>query len=336
VSSATQTLSSRFDPKLLAALEGLDFKARYVMEGFLSGLHDSPYHGFSVEFSDYRNYQPGDDLRHLDWRLYARSDRLCIKRYMQETNVRFYVVCDTSASMKYRGTTAWASKFECAKILSGALTWFLLRQNDAAGMVTLSNLESNVSSVGRVSSRAVKNLKSASIKRGAGTPATPAPSFIRPSQRPNQFGLILRELELLQPAGGACLADLLQHTIRLVHRRSVILFFSDLLEPSEDVALGFKQLRFHGHEVIIFQILDHDELEFPFQDPKIFEDLETGARRAVSPQAAREKYLARFNAFMASYKELFRSLEMAHCLVRTDQNPWHALAMFLAERKRFK
>jgi uncharacterized protein (DUF58 family) len=334
--SPTQTLSQRFDPKLLAALEGLDFKARYVMEGFLSGLHDSPFHGFSVEFSDYRNYQPGDDLRHLDWRLYARSDRLCIKRYMQETNVRFYIVCDTSASMKYRGSGAWASKFECAKILSGALTWFLLRQNDAAGMVTLSNSEPLSRGVERASPRAAKP---SPLKRLAGTLAPSvhlAPQFIRPSQRPNQFGLILRELENLQPSGGACLSELLQHTIRLVHRRSVILFFSDLLEPSEEVALGFKQLRFHGHEVVIFQILDRDELEFPFADPKIFEDLETGARRAVNPQAAREKYLSRFNAFMGAYKELFRSLEMAHCLVRTDQNPWHALAMFLAERKRFK
>jgi uncharacterized protein (DUF58 family) len=329
MASANESLSQRFDPKLLAALEGLDFKARYVMEGFLSGLHDSPFHGFSVEFSDYRNYQPGDDLRHLDWRLYARNDRLCIKRYMQETNVRFYIVCDTSASMKYRGATAWASKFECAKILSGALTWFLLRQNDAAGMVTLSNSASPSASAGeRVRVRG--SLRSSH----ANTP--PAPRFIRPSQRPNQFGLILRELELLQPSGGARLSELLEHTIRLVHRRSVILFFSDLLEPSEEVALGFKQLRFHGHEVIIFQILDRDELEFPFQDPKIFEDLETGSRRAVSPQTAREKYLSRFTAFMASYKELFRSLEMPHCLVRTDQNPWHALAMFLAERKRFK
>jgi uncharacterized protein (DUF58 family) len=330
VPSPTQTLSQRFDPKLLAALEGLDFKARYVMEGFLSGLHDSPFHGFSVEFSDYRNYQPGDDLRHLDWRLYARSDRLCIKRYMQETNVRFYIVCDTSASMKYRGSSAWASKLECAKILSGALTWFLLRQNDAAGMVTLSNARS-----ASLSPSDGERARVRGFSRGA-PPVHLAPQFIRPSQRPNQFGLILRELENLQPSGGACLAELLQHTIRLVHRRSVILFFSDLLEPSEEVALGFKQLRFHGHEVIIFQILDRDELEFPFQDPKIFEDLESGARRAINPQAAREKYLSRFNAFMAAYEELFRSLEMAHCLVRTDQNPWHALAMFLAERKRFK
>src|SRR6185436_13423389 len=280
--STTQTLSERFDPKLLAALEGLDFKARYVMEGFLSGLHDSPFHGFSVEFSDYRNYQPGDDLRHLDWRLYARSDRLCIKRYMQETNVRFYVVCDTSGSMSYRGGSAWGSKLECARVLAAALTWFLLKQNDAAGMVSLSPSE------------------------GKGGPS--APEFIRPSQRPNQFGVMLRQLEVLRASGGACLSELLQHTVRLVHRRSVILFFSDLLEPSDEVALGFKQLRFHGHEVINFQILDGDELEFPFTEPKVFEDLETGVRRIVSPASAREKYLARFKGFMTAYDELFRSL----------------------------
>jgi uncharacterized protein (DUF58 family) len=301
--TTAQTLSERFDPKMLAALEGLDFKARYVMEGFLSGLHDSPFHGFSVEFSDYRNYQPGDDLRHLDWRLYARSDRLCIKRYMQETNVRFYVVCDTSASMEYRGSAAWGSKLECAKVLAAALSWFLLRQNDAAGMVTPDG------------KRAV-------------------PEFIRPSQRPNQFGLMLRQLEILQPAGGACLSQLLHHTARLVHRRSVILLFSDLLEPSEEVALGFKQLRFHGHEVLIFQVLDRDEIEFPFTQAGLFEDVETGSRRLVSPTAARQRYLTRFNAFMDAYRELFRSLEMSRCLVRTDENPWRALALFLTARKR--
>lgn len=303
--TATQTLSERFDPKMLAALEGLDFKARYVMEGFLTGLHDSPFHGFSVEFSDYRNYQPGDDLRHLDWRLYARNDRLCIKRYMQETNVRFYIICDTSASMEYRGATAWGSKLECAKVLAAALSWFLLKQNDAAGMVTVSGADN-------------------------------APEFIRPSQRPNQFGIMLRQLDQLKAAGGACLSQLLQHTVRLVHRRSVILFFSDLLEPSEEVALGFKQLRFHGHEVIVFQILDRDETEFPFTEGKIFEDLETGVRRIVNPSAVRDKYLARLTAFMAAYRDLFRSLEMPHCVMHTDDNPWRALALFLSERKRLK
>src|SRR5947207_7678578 len=188
--TATQSFAERFDPRVLAALEGLDFKARYVMEGFLSGLHDSPFHGFSVEFSDYRNYQPGDDLRRLDWRLYARSDRLCIRRYMQETNARFYVICDTSASMGYRGSAAWGSKLDCAKILAAALTWFLLKQNDAAGMLTL--------------------------------PADgQAPQFIRPSQKPSQFGLLLRQLDSLAAGGGTCLANLLGHAVRLVHRRSV-------------------------------------------------------------------------------------------------------------------
>jgi len=303
MTTATQTLRERFDPRLLAALEGLDFKARYVMEGFLLGLHDSPFRGFSVEFSDYRNYQPGDDLRHLDWRLYARSDRLCIKRYMQETNARFYVVCDTSASMEYRGGMAWGSKLECAKVLAAAMTWFLLRQNDAGGMVSLKG-EAEV------------------------------PEFIRPSQRPTQFGLMLRQLESLTPSGGACLALLLQHAARLVHRRSIILFFSDLLEPSEEVSLGFKQLRFQGHEVVVFQILDRDEIEFPFTQDKIFEDLETGIRRSISPQEVRAKYQERFNSFMVGHYELFRALEIPHCVVRTDGNPWHALALFLAERKR--
>jgi uncharacterized protein (DUF58 family) len=300
-----KTLAQSFDPKTLAALEGLDFKARYVMEGFLSGLHQSPFHGFSVEFSDYRNYQPGDDLRHLDWRLFARSDRLCIKRYMQETNVRFYVIVDTSASMAYKGNAAWASKLDCARLLAAGLTWFLLRQNDAAGMITLG---------GR----------------------TGIPKFIRPSQRPSQFGLMLRQLEQLTPSGGACLAELLQHTVRLVHRRSVILLFSDLLEPSDELALGFKQLRFHGHECIVFQVLDRDETDFPFTEPRVFHDLETAYERSINPTAVREKYLQRFGQFMEAYRELFRGLEMAHCVVHTDENPGRALAMFLRERKRYK
>jgi uncharacterized protein (DUF58 family) len=299
------TLSERFDPRMLAALEGLDLKARYVMEGFLNGLHDSPFHGFSVEFSDYRNYQPGDDLRRLDWRLYARNDDLCIKRYMQETNVRFYVICDTSASMNYRGAAAWGSKLDCAKVTAGALTWLMLRQNDAAGLVMLGGEDG-------------------------------APEFIRPSQRPNQFGLMLRHLERLNAHGGACLSKLLGHAARLVQRRSIILFFSDLLEPSEEVALGFKQLRFLGHELLVFQVLDRDEMEFPFEESNIFEDLETGRRRVVSPAAARARYLARFEQFMEGHRELFRSLEAPLCVVRTDESPWNALAMFLAERKRLK
>ena len=304
MSAAQKSLGERFNPQLLASLQGLSFKARYLMEGYLNGLHNSPFHGFSVEFSDYRRYQPGDDLRHLDWRLYARSDRLCIKQHMQETNVRFYIVCDTSASMEYRGDTAWGSKLDCAKALAAASSWFLLRQNDAAGLVALQGPQA-------------------------------APEFIRPSQKPSQLGLVLRKLEALYGNGGACLSSLLQHAARLVHRRSVILFFSDLLEPSEEVALGFKQLKVLGHELIVFQILDRDELEVPFSEGKVFEDLETGERRLVAPDAAiRAKYLERFREFQASYEQLFQRLEIPNCVVRTDQDPSAALALFLSERRR--
>jgi uncharacterized protein (DUF58 family) len=298
-----QSLAQHFDPQLLAGLKGLDFKARYVMEGFLNGLHGSPFHGFSVEFSEYRRYQPGDDLRHLDWRLVARSDRLCVKRYMQETNLRFYLVCDTSASMEYRGATAWGSKLECAKVLGAALTWFLLRQNDAAGMLI----------PGRQAD---------------------SPQLIRPSQKPSQLALVLRELENLKVSEGASLLSLLQHASRLIQRRSLILFMSDLLEPSEEIARVFKHLKFMGHEVIVFQTLDRDEIEFPFKTGAIFEDLESGQRRAVGPEAVRNHYLDRFERFMTEYRELFQKIEVPHCVVRTDQSPSVALAMFLNERRR--
>ena len=304
-SSSRSSLIEQFDPKTLAAIEGLDLKARYVMEGFLTGLHRSPFHGFSVEFSDYRNYQPGDDLRHLDWRLYARSDRLCIKRYMQETNVRFYVICDTSASMDYRGTDAWGSKLDVARILTGALTWFMLRQNDAAGMVTLSA-------------------------------DTDVPEFIRPSQRSSQFGLMLRHLESLRPSGGERMAQLLEHAARLVHRMNISDHFSLFRLGAPQMTMGREQLRHQGHECILFQVLDRDEIEFPFTESRQFVDLESGARRVVNPELVRERYLQRFRAFMDEHERLFKSLEMPHCVVRTDESPWQALAMFLAERERLK
>lgn len=296
-------LSAWFDPGVLAALEGLDFQARYLMEGFLAGRHESPFHGFSVEFSDYRVYQPGDDLRHLDWRLYARSDRLYIKRYLEETNVRFYVICDTSASMAYRGATAWGTKLDVARLLAAAMSGFLLRQNDAAGLVTLAARDE-------------------------------APRFVRPSQQAAQLGLLLGHLNALEPAGGPRFARLLEHVVRLVHRRSVLLFFTDLLEPAAEIAHGFRQLRFDGHECLVFQVLDRDELEFPFTEPRVFEDLETGERRVVNPAVERARYRARFEAFMAAHLELFRGLEMPVCRVCTDESPGPALARFLEERRR--
>ena len=296
-------LIERFDPKVMSLLHTLDMKARYLVEGFLDGMHRSPFHGISVEFSEYRDYQPGDDLRHLDWQLYARSNRLGIKKYTQETNVRVYVVIDTSASMKYRGSEAWGSKLEVSKTLAVALTSMMLRQNDAVGLLTHQG-------------------------------QSEAAAFVRPSQKQSQFNTIIQQLQSLSAAGSAQLADLLQKMIRLIHRRSIVLFFSDLQEDSDGITEAFQQLRFLGHECMIFQVLDRDELEFPFSQPAVFRDLENGARRMVDPTAARAKYLKRFESFMAEYRNLFHSLEMPHCVVRTDTDPWEALTLFLKERRR--
>lgn len=296
-------LIDRFDPRVLSTLGGLDLKARYIVEGFLNGMHRSPFHGLSVEFSEYRDYQPGDDLRHLDWRLYARADRMCVKKYTQETNVRVYLVIDTSASMTYRGSDAWGSKLDVACTLAAALTHLMLGQNDAVGLLTINQGDDG-------------------------------PIFVRPSQKPSQFGRLLFHLQDLAAAGGPRLAALLANVVRLIHRRSIVLFFSDLLESAASIAPAFQQLRFDGHECHIFQVLDRDETEFPFDQGAVFQDLESGQRRSVDPAAVRQRYLERFARFMDEHRDLFRGLEMPHAVVATDHDPWAAMSMFLLERKR--
>ena len=168
----SSSLLSQFDPHLLEALSGLDVKARYLVEGFLQGLHESPFHGISVEFSEYREYQPGDDLRHLDWRLFARCDRPYVKKYTQETNVRVYILCDTSASMGYRGREAWGSKLDVARAAAAALCLLMIRQNDAVGLLSIA-------------------------------PGEQGAEYIRPSQKPSHFGSREGPEFRHGPAGGA-------------------------------------------------------------------------------------------------------------------------------------
>jgi uncharacterized protein (DUF58 family) len=302
---ATTTAQSpldTFDPTMLAALGTLELKARYFVEGFLHGIHPSPFHGFSVEFSEYRDYQPGDDLRHLDWRVYARSDRLVVKKFEAETNTSIYLLCDTSGSMAYGGRAAWSSKHGCMQMLSVALAWLMLHQNDAVGLLGLE-------------------------------PDGEAAIYLPPSQKPNQFSLLLQHAEGLESAGGERLARLLQRAGQIIRHRSILVLLSDLLEPADQLADAWKELRFRGHECLVFQILDRDEIDFPFEDPAIFEDLETASRHRVSPRAARARYLERFGAFMQQHARLLEDLEIPRVLVRTDGNPWEALAQYLIERR---
>lgn len=293
-----------FDARALGNLPGLEWKARYVMEGFLPGLHGSPFHGPSVEFRDYRDYQPGDDLRRLDWRLYARNDRLCVRRYEQETNARCYLLLDTSASMGYRGQAAWASKLEAARVLGLAVGFMLLGQSDAVGLLSVVAPE------------------------GAAAPVR----YVRPSQKPHQAGALVGELARLSPQGGPVLARLLGAAARIAHRRSLLVLLSDLLEPSEQVERELRRLRFDGHECVCLQVLDGDEVEFPFAEPAVFEDMETGERRRVAGSEVGPAYRARFAEFLSAWQELFLSLDVPHAVVRTDQDPGRALRRFFSRR----
>jgi uncharacterized protein (DUF58 family) len=300
-----RSLREDFNPALLSALGSFGLKAQYVVEGFLSGIHRSPFYGFSSEFSDYRDYQIGDDLRHLDWKLFARSDRLSIRRYTHETNLRLYLVCDTSASMAYRGSNAWASKMEASRLLAAAISWLVLRQNDGVGAISLDEADST-------------------------------PDFVRPSQGRSQFGLMLAHFQRLEPRGTECMAQLLDHAKRLIARRSMLVLISDFLEPAENLELPLKQLRHQGHECLLLQVLDPDELDFPFGGSHRFVDPETGEERTTVGESARATYLERFGAFMRRQKSVFDAMELSHVLMRTDENPWNVLSSFLMEREKHR
>lgn len=298
------------DARLLASLAALEWRARRVMEGFLGGRHRSPFQGLSAEFREYRPYQQGDDLRHLDWRLYARSDRLSVRRYEHETNLRAYLLVDSSASMAYRGARAPLSKLELACTLALALGLLLLRQQDAVGLLALD-----------------------APTHGA-LAAPPTLRYLGPAAHADQRAALLRALRGLEAGGDDRFATLLEHAARLARRRSLIVLVSDLLMPSDTLRSALARLRFAGHELACLHVLDPDELDFPFADIGEFEDPETGQRVAVDAAQARALYLARFDAARAAWTTLLRGLEIPQALVRTDADPATALAQVLHARRR--
>jgi uncharacterized protein (DUF58 family) len=317
--NAAAPRKERFDPKVLSALAGLQFRAKLIVEGYLSGINKSPFHGYSSEFREYREYQPGDDLRRLDWRLYARADRLCIRRYEQETNLQFYVVLDTSKSMLYGGSRAWCAKLDFACLLASSLTWLMLKQKDSAGLLMMEP----------------GALTGQRTLMGRKITTEPQLCYLKPSQKPSQLGQAFRHLEAISPMDCPCLGTLLDHSRRLIRRRGVILLISDLLDPTSDLKDHLEELRFLGHEILAFHVLDPDEQDFPFEDSSVFEDLENGVRRKINPNKARAKYQERLQNFLHEIRDFFQNLQISYHLMPTDGDPTNALAFFLAQRKLF-
>src|SRR4051794_1177388 len=238
-----RTGSALIDPQTLMRIKSLQMRARVAVEGFIKGIHRSPYHGFSVEFSEYREYTPGDDPRYLDWKLYARSDRYYVKRFEDETNLRCYLVLDTSRSMGYRSPALEYSKSDYARTVAATIAYFLSTQRDAVGLL---EFEDKIT------------------------------EYLPPRYRPGQLRRLFAALER-EPRGRATnLAEPLEQIAATVRKRGLIILISDLLAPTEMLRNRLGYLRSRGHDVVVLRILDPAELEFPFATPAMFHDVESG------------------------------------------------------------
>ncbi len=287
------------DSKAIMSLRSLELRARVVVEGFWSGLHRSPYHGFSVEFTEYRQYVPGDDPRYLDWRVFGRSDRYYIKKFEDETNLRCQLIVDQSRSMTFQ--SVGHSKAEYAATLAATLAYFLHRQGDAIGLLAFDD---------RVR------------------------EYLPPRHRRGHLRQLLLALE--HPASGRAtdLVSPLRHLAEIVHKRGLMVFISDFLAPIEALDRSLAALVAGGHEVVAFQILDPAEVDFTFDRQAMFEDLESGQTLFIDPAVARKDYVPRFEAHNAELRRRCQTHGVpVHRLLTTEPLAF-ALLAFLQERER--
>ena len=285
------------DPTVLSGLSNLELRARTVVEGFLSGLHKSPNRGFSVEFNDYRHYQRGDDMRHVDWKLYARSDKFYIKQYEDETNVRCVIVLDTSASMSY--SSGSVSKLNYGITLASALAYFIMRQRDAVGLITFDD--------------EVREYIPAKCRQ---------PHLMR----------ILRTLSQVESGQKTNAVKPLSDLAASLHKKSMVILITDLLDDEERVINTLQNLRGMGNDVITFQLMDDAELNFPFNEASEFIDMENDETYITSPAAIRSAYLENLNEFLTYCRKQCQSSGVDYCLLNTSEPLDEALSSYMTKR----
>lgn len=288
------------DPKALARINNLALLARGVVEGFITGLHGSPYKGFSIEFAEHRKYNPGDNPRHLDWRVLGRTDRLYIKQYEEETNLRAQILLDVSGSMAF-GEPPAIRKIQYASYLTAVLAYFMMRQQDAVGLTTFDS----------------------QIRLDM-----PARSS------PQHFDQMMKRLEAVQPGRGTDLGAILHRLADRFKRRCLIVLVSDLYDDPEAVDRAFHHFRAKRHEVIVFHVLDRAELEFPFPRTAEFVDMETGERLQVDPAYVREDYQRSIEEFLARYRRICADCRFDYVLADTTVPFDHMLSRYLEKRAR--
>jgi len=287
------------DPAVVARLAHLDVRARLVVEGFIAGMHRSPFHGFSVEFAEHRPYMPGDPLKNLDWKVLAKSDRYLVKQYTEETNLRAHLLLDLSGSMAFRSERASMSKLEYARSLAAALAYLMLGQQDAVGTMTFAD----------------KPLQ-----------------YVPPRSVRSHLDVVLKALATGQPEGRTRLGPALHELAERIKRRGLVVLLSDLLDSPADVLSGLQHFRHRNHEVIVFHILDPDEIEFPYTDASTFVDLETGAQLTTEPWEIAASYRQKLTAWRDQYARSCREQRIDYVPL-DSQTPFdRALLAYLEKR----
>lgn len=286
-------------PEVIKRIGRLEIRARHIVEGLLSGTHRSPYFGQSIEFLQHREYAPGDDLRRVDWKVWAKQDRLYVKQYEEDTNLRCCLLVDTSASMEY-GSGA-LTKCDYAITAASALAYLLLRQQDAVGCAVFDQ-----------SIRQTIPLRTST----------------------NHLATIVRALEQRQPKEKTRLYEVLARAAETYPRRGMMVLISDLLVEAADIQRGLRLLRQRGHDVLVLHVLDDDELDFPFARPARFEGLETDEHLTCNPRALREGYLEALEKFLSTVRRNCAHDNVDYTLIRTSMPLDAALTAFLRHRLR--
>jgi uncharacterized protein (DUF58 family) len=294
-----RTSEGMIDPVSLMRIKSMELRAKVIVEGFWKGIHRSPYHGFSVEFTEYRQYTLGDDPRYIDWRLYARSDRFYIKKFEDETNLRCHLLIDHSRSMGY-GSGEY-TKSQYAGTLAATLAYFLFTQGDAVGLATFDD----------------------QIRQ-----------YLTPRNRPGYLRRLLLTLEASPQGSTTDLGPPLQYVAGMLTRRSLIILISDLLTSIDRLEQDLSYLCAGGHDVVVFHVLDSAELKFDFNSPALFQDIETGRNMYVNPSDAQTSYKRMLGKHLTIAKSICQNLGIDYHLFSTDRPFDLALLDFLQDRKR--
>jgi uncharacterized protein (DUF58 family) len=288
-----------FDPKVLAGISNLSLRARWVVEGIMSGIHRSRSKGFSVEFEEHREYSPGDEIRRIDWKALGKFDRYFIKEYEDETNLRAYLLLDTSASMDY--SSNGVTKFDYGCTLTASLAYLILRQQDAAGLVTFSNRIENI---------------------------------IPPRAKRDYLTQIVNALENQGPGGETNVAKILEEIAGQIKRRGMVILVSDLLDEPAPILKALRLFRFKGNDVIVFHILDQAELDLPFEGNILFEDLEAAHINVIAdPRAIRQTYRQVVEEFTNHMRQECHDSSIDYQLISTSTPLDRALASYLSWRE---